>query len=139
MAEFDFDAARRWARLDPHKALARRGDDELPFIDPNLIGGQGLLLDTWVYIDQMQDRSPQVLDDLVALRQVNHSTVAIQELMHTVGILNPSDPRTAAVVAEIGKHIKAMPPHRVFAPDVEVLGKGGVAVGNLMSTAKLYE
>ena len=131
MAEFDFDAARRWARLDPHKALARRGDDELPFIDPNLIGGQGLLLDTCVYIDQMQDRSPQVLDDLVALRQVNHSTVAIQELMHTVGILNPSDPRTAAVVAEIGKHIKAMPPHRVFAPDVEVLGKGALLSGIL--------
>ena len=42
-------------------------------------------------IDQMQDCSPQVLDDLVARRQVNHSTVAIQELMHTVGVLNPSD------------------------------------------------
>jgi hypothetical protein len=42
------------------------------------------LLDTCVYIDQMQDRSPQALDELVALRQVNHSTVAIQELMHTV-------------------------------------------------------
>ena len=60
-----------------------------------------------------------MLDDLVALRQVYHSTVAIQELMHPVGVLNPSDPRTAAVVAEIGKHIKAMPPHRIFAPDVE--------------------
>jgi hypothetical protein len=32
----------------------------------------------------MQDWSPQVLDDLIAQRQVNHSTVAIQELMHTV-------------------------------------------------------
>jgi hypothetical protein len=32
----------------------------------------------------MQDRSPQLLDDLVAQRQVNHSIVAIQELMHCV-------------------------------------------------------
>ena len=79
----------------------------------------------------MQNRSPQVLDDLIAQRQVNHSTVAIQELMHTVGVLDPSDARTAGVVAEIGKLIKAMPPHRVFAPDVEVLGRAALLSGIL--------
>jgi predicted nucleic acid-binding protein len=131
VAEFDFDAAQRWARFDLQKTLARRGDDELPFVRASLIGGQGLLLDTCVYIDQMQDRSPQVLDDLIAQRQVNHSTVAIQELMHAVGVLNPSDPRTADVIAEIGKQIKAMPPHRIFAPDIEVLGRAALLSGIL--------
>jgi hypothetical protein len=131
VAEFDFDAARRWARFDPHKTLARRGDNELSFLNASLIGGQGLLLDTCVYIDQMQDRSPQVLDDLIAQRQVNHSTVAIQELMHTVGVLNPSDTRTAGAVAEIGEQIKAMPPHRIFAPDIEVLGRAALLSGIL--------
>ena len=122
MAGFDFDAARRWARFNLQKTLARRSDDELPFMDANLIGGQGLLLDTCVYIDQMQDQSPQLLDDLIELRQVNHSTVAIQELMHTVGVLDPADVRTEGVIAEISKQIKAMPPHRIFAPDTDVLG-----------------
>jgi predicted nucleic acid-binding protein len=131
VAEFDFDAARRWARLDPQRTLARRGDDDLPFINASLIGGQGLLLDTCVYIDQMQDQSPQILDDLVAQRQVNHSTVAIQELMHTVGVLNPSDARTAGVIDEIGKQIKAMPPHRIFTPDTEVLGRAALLSGIL--------
>ena len=131
MAEFDFDAARRWARLDPQRTLARRGDDDLPFINASLIGGQGLLLDTCVYIDQMQDRSPQILDDLVAQRQVNHSTVAIQELMHTVGVLNPSDARTAGVIDEIAKQIKAMPPHRIFTHDTEVLGRAALLSGIL--------
>ena len=131
MAEFDFDAARRWARLDPQETLARRGDDELPFVKASQIGGQGLLLDTCVYIDQMQDRSPQVLNDLIAQRQVNHSTVAIQELMHTVGVLNPSDARTVGVIAEIGKQLKAMPPHRIFAPDIEVLGRAALLSGIL--------
>jgi hypothetical protein len=131
LAEFDFDAARRWARFDPPKTLARRGDGELPFVDAILIGGQGLLLDTCVYIDQMQDRSPKVLDDLIAQRQVNHSTVAIQELMHTVGVLNPTNVRTAGVIAEIGKQIKAMPPHRIFAPDIEVLGRAALLSGIL--------
>lgn len=131
MAEFDFDAARRWARFDPQRTLTRRGDNELPFVNPSLVGGQGLLLDTFVYIDQMQDRSPQILDDLIAQRQVNHSTVAIQELMHTVGVLNPSDARTAAVIDVIGKQIRAMPPHRIFAPDTEVLGRAALLSGIL--------
>ncbi|MDQ2080936.1 DNA-binding protein [Xanthobacteraceae bacterium Astr-EGSB] len=131
MAAFDFEAARRWARFDPRKTLARRRDDELPFVDANRIGGQGLLLDTCVYIDQMQDRSPPELDDLIAYRQVNHSTVAIQELMHTIGVLNPADQRTAAVIAEIGRQIRAMPPHRLFVPDAEVLGRAALLSGIL--------
>jgi predicted nucleic acid-binding protein len=131
VTEFDFDAARRWARLDPQKTLARRGGDELPFVHASRIGGQGLLLDTCVYIDQMQDRSPQLLDDLIAHRQVNHSAVAIQELMHTAGVLNPSDARTVEVIAEIGKQIKAMPPHRIFVPDIEVLGRAALLSGIL--------
>ena len=131
MAEFDFDAARRWARFAPNKTLKRRGDEELPFVDASRIGGQGLLLDTCVYIDQMQDRSPLLLDDLIAARQVNHSTVAIQELMHTVGALNPSDARTARAVGEIRRQIKAMPPHRIFVPDVEVLVRAALLSGVL--------
>jgi predicted nucleic acid-binding protein len=131
VAEFDFDAARRWARFGREKTLVRRGDEELPFVDATRIGGQGLLLDTCVYIDQMQDRSPHLLDDLIAQRQVNHSTVAIQELMHTVGVLSPSDARTAGVIAEIGKQIRAMPPHRIFAPDTEVLGRAALLSGIL--------
>jgi hypothetical protein len=131
VAAFDFDAARRWARFDPQKTLVRRGDEELPFVNAGPIGGQGLLLDTCVYIDQMQDRSPQVFDDLITQRQVNHSIVAIQELMHTVGALSPSDARTAGVIAEIGKQIKAMPPHRIFAPDAEVLGRAALLSGIL--------
>jgi predicted nucleic acid-binding protein len=131
VAEFDFDAARRWARFDPQRTLARRRDNELPFVDPNSIGGQGLLLDTSVYIDQMQGRSPQILDDLIAQRQVNHSTVAIQELMHTVGVLSPSDARTATVIDVIGKQIRAMPPHRIFAPETDVLGHAALLSGIL--------
>jgi hypothetical protein len=80
MTAFDFDGARRWARFDPKRTQKRRSDNELPFVSPNSIVGQGLLLDTSIYIDQMQDRSPRILNDLITQRQVNHSTVAIQEL-----------------------------------------------------------
>ena len=129
MASFDFDAAVRWARFDPRKTLARRADTELPFVSEERIAGQALLLDTCVYIDQLQNRSPDILDLLVATRQVNHSAVAIQELMHTVGVLNPNDHRTSAAVSAIRGLIRSMPPHRVFAPDIDVLGRAALLSG----------
>src|SRR5215475_11484373 len=54
-----------------------------------------------------------------------------RRLMHTVGVLNPSDPRTADVVSEIGKQMKAMPPHRIFRSDIEVLGRATLLSGIL--------
>ncbi|WP_315812854.1 DNA-binding protein [Bradyrhizobium sp. SZCCHNR2028] len=128
MAAFDYESARRWARFDPRGTLARRSDDELPFVGPGLIAGQGLLLDTCVYIDQMQS-SPPILDEVIARRQVNHSIIAVQELMHTVGALNPADSRTASVIAVVGRQIKATPSHRIFTPDVEILGRAALLSG----------
>ncbi len=51
--------------------------------------------------------------------------------MHTVGVLYPSDARTAAVIDAIGKQIRAMPPHRIFAPDTEVLARAALLSGML--------
>jgi hypothetical protein len=129
VASFDFDVAVRWARLDPRRTLARRQDTELPFVTDEHIAGQALLLDTCVYIDQGQDRTPDIVDRIVETRPVNHSTVAIQELMHTVGVLDPNDRRTPTVVAEIRGVIRSMPPHRILAPDPDILGRAALLSG----------
>jgi hypothetical protein len=129
VASFDFDAAVRWARLDPRRTLARRVDAELPFVTEEHVAGQALLLDTCVYIDQIQDRTPDVVDRLIATRRVNNSTVAIQELMHTVGVLDPDDPRTPNAIAEIRGLIRSMPPHRILAPDPDILGRAALLSG----------
>ncbi|MBZ9789973.1 DNA-binding protein [Rhizobium sp. 3T7] len=68
--------------------------------------------------------------DLLDLRHVNHSTVAIQELMHTIGVLDPGHPRTKAAIGQI-KTIATMPEHRIFAPDADVLGRGAMLSGIL--------
>jgi predicted nucleic acid-binding protein len=129
--KFDFDAARRWARFDPKRTLARRPDSQLPFVGESAIAGPALLLDTCVYIDQLQDRSPGVLDRLIALRQTNHSTVAIQELMHTVGVLDPDDSRTTGAIAAIRGLVLEMQAHRILVPDSEVLGRAALLSGIL--------
>ena len=94
---------------------------------------QPLLLDTCVYIDQMQGRAPRLVEQLIDTRQVNHSTVAIQELMRGIGVLDPPDDprRTVAVVEAVSGQIEAMPEHRVFAPDAEVLGRAALLAGIL--------
>jgi hypothetical protein len=128
---FDIDGARRWARFDPGHTLARRSDSELPFASTEEVAGQALLLDTCVYIDQMQGRAPDVVEQFVETRHVNHSTVAVQELMHTLGALRPEDSRTASVVGAVRTQIVAMPDHRVFTPDADVLGRAALLAGML--------
>lgn len=129
MADFDFDSAVRWARLDSRRTLDRRPDAKLPFIDDESSAGGALLLDTCVYIDQVQGHSPAAVDDVIAARQSHHSTIALQELMHTVGVLDPKDRRTATAVAEIRGLILSMLPHRIFTPDSDTLGRAALLAG----------
>jgi len=131
VARFDFDAARRWAQGVAKGATRRRDDSALPFVDASSLGGQPLLLDTCVYIDQVQDRTPAALDELISTRLVHHSTVAIQELMHMVGVLDPSDRRTEGSIAKVRAQFERMLPHRIRTPDADVLGRAALLSGIL--------
>lgn len=131
MADFDFDATLRWARFDPRRTLARRDDTDLPFLADEPEAGSEVLLDTCVYIDSLQGRAPEALLALLDIRKANHSTVAIQELMHTVGVLDPGHPQTKTVIRQIGMVLQAMRPHRIFTPDADVLGRAALLSGML--------
>ena len=134
MAGFDVAAALRWARFDPGRTLARRPDADLAFAGPEDLAGRPLLLDTCVYIDQMQGRAPALLERMTATRQVNHSSVAVQELLHAAGRLDPADRRTGTAVSAIRAQVEAMPAHRLFTPDLEVLGRAALLAGVLSRT-----
>jgi hypothetical protein len=131
VAAFSFDASVRWARFDPQRTLPRRPDTDLPFIGEQAEAGQELLLDTCVYIDGLQGRAPDAVADLLKIRRSNHSTVAVQELMHTVGVLDPAHSGTKSVVRQIGTVIGGMPTHRIFTPDADVLGRAAHLSGIL--------
>ncbi|MBS1183355.1 MAG: DNA-binding protein [Proteobacteria bacterium] len=131
MADFDFDVAVRWGRFDPQRSLARRNDTELPFLSEEPEAGSEVLLDTCVYIDSLQGRAPEPLLDLLDIRKVNHSTVAIQELMHTVGVLDPRHPNTKTAIHQIRTVVQAMRPHRIFVPDPDLLGRAALLSGML--------
>lgn len=103
----------------------------MPFVENVAEAGQELLLDTCVYIDGLQARAPDAVADLLDIRLSNHSTVAVQELMHVVGVLDRNHPGTANAIRQIGMVIDGMVAHRLFAPDVEVLTKAALLSGIL--------
>lgn len=129
---FDLDAALRWLEPQRRKSpLRRRPDDELPWVASLAAVGAPILLDTTVYIDTLQGRSPEALDGLISLRTCHHSTVCLAELTHAWGRLSPADPRSLRTRAVIKTVIGAIPAHRLHAPDAKIWGVGGILAGLL--------
>jgi predicted nucleic acid-binding protein len=129
---FDIDGALR--RLKPqrrHKPLARRPDRGLDWIDDAPAIGPPVLLDTTVYVDVLQGVSSAALDRFIALRTCHHSAVAVAELTHAFGRLDPQDKRTNAALKAIRHTIEDIPAHRLSAPDVAVWGAAGILAGLL--------
>ena len=126
------DLAATLRRLKPEKRTApllRRADRELPFVDRQPTAGPPLLLDTTVYIDVLQGRAPAELGELLRVRQVNHSSIAVCELAHLFGRLDSAHPGTKAVLAEIETTIADIPPHRLSAPSLQAVVEAGIITG----------
>jgi hypothetical protein len=131
LAQFDLAGALRWARpIIGRETLSRRTAAQLPFVDA-AIAGAPLLLDTTVYIDELQGRTPQNIHDLVRLRQINHSTVALAEMLHTLGRLDPLHPDTTMAANQIATLLGAIRPHRLFQPDADIVGRAAILAGVL--------
>jgi len=109
--------------------LAVRPADELPFVQGNLRPGPELLLDSVVYIDTLQDRSPPEVDEITSLRICNHSAVCLAELTHAFGRLAPGNPGTPNALSGIAEVISGIRPHRLPGPSPSVWGTAGILAG----------
>lgn len=130
MSGFDFDAALRWARRFPNSGLARRSGSALQFFDPRQFD-QILLLDTSVYIDRLQGKISAELRHFLESNAHSHSTISLQEIMLTVGVLDPEDMRTRSVVSKIGALVESIHPHRLHQPDIDTCGRAALLAGTL--------
>lgn len=111
--------------------LKRREDNDLEFVLSTPIAGPEILLDTTVYIDVLQGRAPNELKGLLGARVNNHSAVALGELVAVYGTLNPSDSRTASVLASYDKIVAGIRSHRLSAPSVSAIAQAGILSGML--------
>jgi len=129
-----FELERTLRRLKPQRRvtpLARRPDAELPFVADGVRPGPPLLLDTAIYIDVLQGRSPPEVDELLRLRACQHSAVCLAELTHAFGRLDPRHPSTAAALEALAATLGDIPAHRLAPPDIATWGEGGVLAGLL--------
>lgn len=134
------DLRRSLRRIRPDKdrpPLKRRGDRELVFAADVPRVGAPLLLDTTVYIDILEGATPAALDALLEQRPLNHISVALGELSHNFGRLDPSHPATPAALLELRAVIEDIPPRRVEAALPGVVLEAGILAGLLCRLANL--
>ena len=127
-----FDLAGALRRLRPQRispAIARRADADLTLVEGPAQPGPELLLDTCVYIDVLQGRTPPEVDDLLNLRILNHSTVSLSELTHLLGRLDPQHPDTAATLRQLSGVVADIPGHRLLRPSERACGEAGILAG----------
>lgn len=127
-----FDLAASLRRLKPQRPnapLPRRADEALYFTPASPEAGPELLLDSCVYIDVVQGRTPDSVDRLLALRILNHSTIALAELTHLFGRLDPANAATRQTLARLRQAIDMIPPHRLEAPSPRAFAEAGMLAG----------
>jgi predicted nucleic acid-binding protein len=127
-----FDLARALRRIKPQRtvgSMQRRRTTDLPLVQTPIAAGAELLLDTGVYIDVLQGRTPANVDDLLEARILNHSTVCLAELTHLFGRLDPAHASTRTVLREIRRTIEGIPSHRLSAPSTTAMGEAGMLAG----------
>jgi hypothetical protein len=126
---FDLEALLR--TLKPGKSagqLSRRPDKALRFVTADTADSP-LLLDTTVYVDGLNDRLPDAVRGLLDRSVINHSSVAVIELAHLFGRLDPAGPTTAATLDPVRAAIAAIPPNRLLLPSLKSSVQASVIAG----------
>jgi len=135
-----FDLPETLRSLKPQKhvrTLRRRPDEDLPWVANEPAIGGPLFLDSSVYLDVLQGRSPAEVDTLLTYRICHHSAVCLSELTHTFGRLDPKHASTKAVLETIAATVEDIPEHRLHAPDAAIWGQAGVLAGLLFRLSNL--
>ena len=125
---------RSFRRLRPEKhsgQLKIRRRSELTFVGQLKLPFPKLLLDTTVYIDELQGRLPQEVEATLRMSELWHSAVTEAELSALAGLLNPAHPDTAHAVQQVLATVERRPSHRILTPDREVWREAGILAGLL--------
>ena len=127
-----FDLRKSLRRLKPEKrraSLRRRAVLDLPWVVDEPSIGRPLLLDTTVYIDVLQGRTPSAVDRLLTYRTCFHSAVSLAEVSHLFGRLDPAHPSTKPALKAVAATISDIPDHRLRAPGASIWGEAGILAG----------
>jgi len=127
-----FDRFASFRRIKPQRRAPRlihRADADLPLVGGTPSTRRDLLLDTCVYIDLIQGKLPIPAKQLLASKILNHSTVALAELTHLFGALDPAHPGTTGVLKALSETVDDIREHRLAAPSARACGEAGMLAG----------
>lgn len=113
------------------KSLKPRDRSALPFLNQLERPFPKLLLDTTVYIDELQGRLPRDVEVSLRLTEVWHSTVTEAESTALAGLLDPRHQSTRHAVQQVLASVDRRPAHRILNPDREVWREAGILAGLL--------
>ena len=134
---FDLQRSERALKPQARGALKARPETELRWVNSEAKAGPPLLIDTTVYLDALQGRTPAAVDDLLRYRSIFHSAVCLAELTHAFGRLDPAHSGTRKVLAALSGAIEDIPRHRLFAPDTDLWGKAGMLAGKALRMGRI--
>ncbi len=121
-------------RLKPDKHLTRlrpRERSSLEFIEAIEEGSLKLLLDTSVYIDELQGKLLPRVNVKLERSQLWHSAVSESELAAILGLLNPDHKDTPSIIKFVSILLDGRQEHRILIPDQEVWREAGILSGEL--------
>jgi predicted nucleic acid-binding protein len=110
------DLARSLRRIKPERrtrSLSRRDDGDLDFAETAALIGPPLLLDTCVYVDDLEGSLPPQVETLLRARTLMHLSVVLAELSHNFGRLDPRHANTRRNLAELAAMIEEIPRRRL--------------------------
>jgi predicted nucleic acid-binding protein len=134
---FDLQRAERALKPQARGSLKARPAAELRWAEGETKAGLPLLIDTTVYLDTLQGRTPAAVDDLLRYRSIFHSAVCLAELTHAFGRLDPAHSAARKALAALTGAIDDVPRHRLFAPDTDLWGKAGLLAGKALRLGRL--
>ncbi len=91
--------------------------------------GPPLLLDTCVYIDNLEGSLPSQAETLLQTRTLMHLSVVLGELSHNFGRLDPRHPDTREHLSDIAGVVEDVPPHRLDTASAGILLEAGILCG----------
>ena len=122
---------RRFKPEKHKKPLRTRNHSELIFFEQQQRPFPKLLLDTTVYVDELQGALSCEVEISLRLTEVWHSTVTESELTALAGLLDPNHPNTRTAVQQVFASVERWPTHRILNPDREVWREAGILAGLL--------
>lgn len=126
----DIDGVLRRCRVALGKtALPARADSDLSFLSDAPIGGERIMLDTCVILDQLQGRLPRDVEDRIRARAIYQSPVVLGELAFLFGRLDPCDPRSSDATRQVHALLESIGAHRIFELTHEDTMRGMILAG----------